>query len=151
MALELDRVHIYAQVPGRSYSQLSKTNAYVRLSHDNSPPMFCQGAALYSDGGQKVRDADIPSWFRAEAEKITSKVKIESGLDVLLDRLAKAPAAPVAALEPAPAPDEKPGGDEFDDAADARARAEATSGTRRPNAKVQHKRKARRTTARKRA
>lgn len=72
------RTHITKM--GRGETVVARVTPYIRLRSGENPPIFVQGGAFYWEGGQRVKDADLPDWVEPELDKLTPEVRREAGL-----------------------------------------------------------------------
>lgn len=77
-------VHKVERVPGTTQTRVVKVNPYVRLCAEGAPPLFIQGAHIFSAEGPEVALDDLPTWFWSEAERVSPQVQQETGLAGLL-------------------------------------------------------------------
>jgi hypothetical protein len=80
MPLALDKVHEYQKIPGTSEVRLIRTQPYVRLTHENWPPIFIQGGQFYYQGGPPV--TPLPEWVAEEVARLSPACRAEVGLEV---------------------------------------------------------------------
>lgn len=88
MTLSLVSVHEHARTTledGSMGVKLVRVNPYLRLTAEGQGPIFIQGGVAYWDGDGGVADP-IPEWVYSEAEKVSERVKKETGLDLLLEK-----------------------------------------------------------------
>lgn len=76
MAFSL-KTHEVKTRAGRTISVRSRP--YARLTNGDAPPVYVQEGTFYSEGGEKYDP--VPDWVPEALEKITSKVRVEVGLD----------------------------------------------------------------------
>ena len=79
MPLQLDKVHVHEKQPGGAMV-LIRTNAYIRFVKQEEAPCIIQNGVWYSDGGPKIKLADVPQWVWAQAKKMTEEGKRKVGL-----------------------------------------------------------------------
>lgn len=72
---------------------VSQVTPHVRLKRGEDPPVFIQGGKFYSEDGAESH----PDWLDEEVAKLTTKTKIEVGLEE----------APLRRQKPAPEPEEE--------------------------------------------
>lgn len=65
---------------GTNKMVLIRTNPYTRFVQRGHPPVLVQSGRFYSDGGQPVLAHEIPSWVKAEVDRMTPEGRQAVGL-----------------------------------------------------------------------
>lgn len=79
MAFSL-RTHIPKKGDGEG--KIARYTPYVRIRGEGADgPLFIQGGYFYTEGGQHIKQADLPDWVDDEVAKMTPAAKRECGLE----------------------------------------------------------------------
>ena len=96
MGLDLYGVHRFDLKEGPNGPVAIQTghSPYARFVQDGETPVICQSGYYYSDGGDKIKKDDVPSWVWRAAENMTVEALENYGI--------KLPSKKSYAEEPAP-------------------------------------------------
>ena len=70
--------HRVQKIPGTDQSRIIGSNHYMRLSKEGTT-LFLQSGNVYSEGGQRYKEGDLPEWFEDEVAKISPKAMADCG------------------------------------------------------------------------
>ena len=80
MALELSKVHVMRKDERTGQMVLIRENPYIRFVSRDKYPLIIQRGVVYTDGGDKVPDKEVPDWFWKEARKVDPIKREKIGL-----------------------------------------------------------------------
>jgi|TARA_R100001530_G_scaffold96937_3_gene67342 hypothetical protein len=80
MGLSIDQVHKMRKDKLSQRMILTGKNPYVRWISEGNFPVNCQNGRFYTDGGDPIAIADVPSWVWNEARKMNEEGRKNVGL-----------------------------------------------------------------------